>query len=130
MSTYDSSSERTCQRVHAISWIFAYEPSMVNFFFNEARTGINWTSPGQMRRYAKGHFDNSQIALVELALDIWFGTRLSRTDDLLRGISPWLFEAVSMALALLVQNGGCDCPNCGHRLGEKIAFWPAESHPF
>lgn len=117
-----------CNRLHAISHLFAGSPCLLDFFFDEDRRGLRWGSASATLRTADAHIlDGGDLALVRVALSIWLDSHHARISDLYRGFGHGRFDDCLRAVECLAASQGCDCQTCRERLAPAPAADDAAS---
>jgi len=108
-----------CNRVNLIGYLFGADPNLMQFFFTQDQTQLNFRDRSTTLRMAARHIDIGQYTLVRLALDIWLGG-IPRTKamEIPAFLSTCQIENLTIVFAVIAANKGCSCQTCTQRLGE------------
>lgn len=105
-----------CNRLHAISHVFANSPRLLDFFFTPDRTELAWETAAETLRAAVLHLpDDDDVTLVRIALGIWLDSFHAKISDLYLGFSHQRSDDCARAIAVLAAVNGCICQSCRQR---------------
>ena len=108
-----------CNRVNLIGYLFGADPILVQFFFTQDRTQLNFRDRSTTLRMAAKHLDIGQCTLVRLALDIWLGgTARTKAMEIPAFLTTCQIENLTIVFSVMVATKGCSCQTCTQRFGE------------
>lgn len=108
-----------CNRVNLIGYLFGADPILMQFFFTQEQTQLNFRDRSTTLRMAARHLDIGQYTLVRLALDIWLGgIPCTKAMEIPAFLSTCQIENLAIVFSVIAATRGCGCPTCTQRFGE------------
>ncbi len=102
-----------CKRWHAISILFANDPSLLNFLFTPSRDELS-SSPEDLLCWS-GALSSGQQILIKIALDIWSGAAQASLEEILATLDSYRFENFLLALEF-------------YRYGRRVSRMPVNNN--
>lgn len=104
-----------CNRYRAVALLLGEDPGLVRFIFDEQLRTLA-ASPRALSREAELIGWKASVQ-VDIALDIWCGSRRTRLIDVLRALDAARYDCFTAALEYYVASGagGCRCKDCLQR---------------
>jgi hypothetical protein len=109
-----------CNRVNLIRFLFGDDPILLQFFFTQDQTQLNFRDRPATLRMAGRHLYIGQYTLVRLALDIWLGgTPRTKAMEIPAFLTSSQIENLTILFCVMRATKGCGCQTCKQRFGTQ-----------